>query len=133
MKPICLAIAAIMFVLPLCGCGGSKEEPRYTLHGTVMFKGQPIKEGRIAFSNPAKSINITTEIGQDGNYEVKSYRGKGVPTGDYVVAILPSVLPAPPPSDLWPFIPKKYRNSATSGLTFTVAEGDNVFDVDMEP
>ncbi|MEA1951550.1 MAG: hypothetical protein U9N87_09205 [Planctomycetota bacterium] len=132
MKSICFALAFVILVPPLCGCGPA-EEPRYALHGTVKFKGQPIREGRIAFSNAAKGVHLNAEVGQDGSYEVTSYRGKGVPTGEYTVSILPSVLPSPPPRDLWPFIPMKYRNPATSGLTFTVAEGDNLFDVDMKP
>jgi len=131
MKIIYGAIVFVVFLPLLCGCGPG-EEPRYALHGTVKFQGQPIREGRIAFSNAAKGVHLNADVGQDGSYEVTSYRGKGVPTGEYTVAILPSVLDAPPPRDLWPFIPKKYRDPTTSGLKTTVVEGDNLFDVDMK-
>ena len=127
-----LIACAVTALAPLLwGCGPA-EEPRYEVHGTVRFQGQPIREGRIALSNAARGVHLNANVNPDGTYEVKTYRGKGIPAGDYVVSILPPVLDAPPVGDPWPFIPTKYRDPATSGLKLTVTEGDNPFDVDMK-
>jgi hypothetical protein len=127
-----LACAATALASQLWGCGPA-EEPRYEVHGTVRFQGQPIREGRVTLSNAAQGVHLNANVSPDGRYEVKTYRGKGLPTGEYVVSIQPPVREDPPVGDPWPFIPMKYRNPATSGLKLTVAEGDNPFDVDMTP
>jgi hypothetical protein len=126
------ACAATALVALVWGCGPA-EEPRYEVHGTVRFQGQPIREGRVALSNTAKGVHLNANVNPDGTYEVKTYRGKGLPSGEYVVTVLPPVRDDPPVGDPWPFIPARYRNPATSGLKLTVAEGDNPFDVDMKP
>jgi hypothetical protein len=132
-KSCLLAACAVTALAPLLwGCGRT-EEPRYEVHGTVRFQGQAIREGRVALSNAAKGVHINADVNPDGTYEVKTYRGKGLPTGEYVVSILPPVRDNPPVGDPWPFIPMKYRNPATSGLKLNVSDGDNPFDIDMTP
>ena len=75
-----LACAATALASLLWGCGPA-EEPRYEVHGTVRFQGQPIREGRVTLSNAAQGVHLNANVSPDGQYEVKTYRGKGTSDG----------------------------------------------------
>jgi hypothetical protein len=128
-----LAVLALL-ITSLPGCEGKKEVIA-PLHGKVTYRGKPVKMGRVNFSNPQQGIHLTANITESGGYEVRTYRGAGIPPGTYQVTVLPPAENpddefAPPPACR--DIPAKYRNPATSGLAFTVAQGrDNQYDINM--
>jgi len=133
-------LLAIVLVSTLCGCGPEPGEVRGQIAGKVTFNGQPLTEAVILFRQSMQGVNMTAELKPDGGYEIITAKGPGLPLGEYEVCICPP----PADHDLGPIrvsaaqrprpdIPKKYRSFETSGLLLTVKEGDNPFDIDMEP
>ncbi len=119
------------------GCG-----PKVVLgkvHGQVRFQGQPITAGIVGFSNDASGVHMTANLDTEGRYQVSMAKGFGLPPGQYRVAVYPFVADLPvgstarPEPREFPNIPSKYRQPTTSQLTLTVHEGDNPFDIDMQP
>lgn len=129
-----LALAAV--VIPGCGRG----EVLGKVYGQVTFQGRPVTAGVIVFSNAEKGVHITADLTREGRYVVEMAKGYGLPLGDYQVAINPPLPDTPPVGPIpkskikeYPEIPPKYRRAEMSGLTLTVREGENPFDVDMRP
>lgn len=124
-----------MLSFVLAGCGSN--EPRGRINGKVTFQGQAVSEGIVLFSNNEKGIHMTTDLKSDGSYEITTAKGVGLPTGKYQVCVCPPLIngttgtgPVPKPKP-YTNIPLKYRDFKTSGLTLTVNQGDNPFDVAM--
>jgi hypothetical protein len=120
------------------GCGSG--EVRGRIAGKIAFQGKPLSEGLVCFSNIDKGIHMTGDLKPDGTYEIITAKGAGLPLGDYRVRVRPPLEPLPmgampkvPKPKKYPNIPQKYREYETSGLTLSVKEGDNPFDVDMKP
>ena len=131
-----LAFTAILGVMA-SGC--SRDEVRGRIVGKVTFQGQPVQDGRVFFSNASRGINMGAKLKEDGRYEMLTAQGAGLPLGDYVAWVtppppVPSPVGTPPePAKSYDNIPQKYRNDKTSGLTLTVKEGENQFDIEMKP
>jgi hypothetical protein len=125
----------------IASIGGCNEsEPLGRIRGRVTFQGAPVTEGLIVFNNAQKGVFMTAVLNNDGSYVVTSGTGPGLPLGEYRVMVTPPVDEAilgpnfePPPPKPFPNIPQRYRDVNTSGLALKVAEGENVFDVDMKP
>jgi hypothetical protein len=123
--------------LVLSGCGPRVERGR--IFGKITYQGQPLTEGLILFSDAAHGVNMTADLKPDGTYEITTAEGKGLPLGTYKVCVCPPLVNptmgpgAPPKPKEYPNIPKKYRRYETSGLTLTVQQGKNPFDVEMKP
>ncbi|MDB5339162.1 MAG: hypothetical protein JWN70_4781 [Planctomycetaceae bacterium] len=119
----------------LAGCSAASAPPAGTfgnVMGKVKFKGQPVKEGQVVFQDAAGSPPATAFVGHDGMY-VMTGPGGGLKPGTYAVTVTP--LPAPagkPPADPAD-IPKKYRDKATSGLTYELKEGASTYDIELTP
>ncbi len=133
-----VGLAWACLLLPvLTGCGG--REPRGKVFGTVTFRGAPVPQGLVMFSNQEKGLFFTAELDAQGNYSVRTADGEGLPLGTYEVSVNPPVLDAPPigavmqPARIPEFanIPHRYRTAATSGLTLEVREGDNPLNIEM--
>jgi hypothetical protein len=132
--------AAIWIILAFSavGCKPSGMQP-CPVTGKVTFQRKPVTDGMIRFSNPTGGVDITALIKPDGAYEILMAQGKGLPPGTYQVAVAPPPVKIPlgpmtekPKPHACPNIPEKYRDPATSGLTFFVEEGKNVLDIDMK-
>ena len=133
----CLGVAA--------GCNRPAVVERGTVQGQVTFAGRPVINGTIRFENAKSGVSLNADLGPDARYQVKTHEGAGLPPGTYQVAVVPRVAPAadpgqfvgvaPPdstPSQEFPDIPLKYRDATSSGLTVTVATGENPpFDFDL--
>ena len=72
-------------------------------------------------------------------YTVVGSHGKGLPEGDYEVAIMPPEITLPkgpvnhlPPPPQCEDIPKKYRQPSTSKLNATVKAGAGDFNFDLQ-
>jgi hypothetical protein len=98
--------------------------------GKVTLDGKPFAGGTVVFAGPTDAA--TAEILPDG-----SYRASNVPLGPVRVVIVTSG-PSSTKSQsgrgpaVQPAAPARYRDAKTSGLSLTVAEGDQVFDVPMK-
>ena len=132
---VLLGILAIWMV----GCGKDKMIGR--VFGKVTFQGQPVSEGLILFVDREQGIHMSAKIGPDGSYELKLAEDYGLPVGTYRVLVTPPLIEGSeigplgprPKTVIYDNLPTKYRNQQTSGLSLTVKEGDNQFDIDMTP
>ena len=136
-----LTVAALLLALPACG----RQAVLGRVHGKVTFQHKPVPRGFIVFSNDTNGVHMTARLQPDGTYEVSMVSGRGLPLGTYQVAVTvplvdeadkPKTLDAPPRwkvGNLASMVPPRYNRPETSGLTLTVHEGDNVYDVDLQP
>jgi hypothetical protein len=133
----CLAVVC----LALSGCNSG--EARGRVAGKVTSQGQAVPEGIVVFSNDDKGIHLNAKLKSDGSYEIITAKGAGLSVGTYRISIcppLPELAPiavaanaARSETKAYANIPTRYRDSKTSGLTMTVKEGDNRFDIAMQP
>jgi hypothetical protein len=103
----------------------------------VTYEGRPVKDGLVLFSNDELGIHMTAEIDQ-GRYEVVTSRARGLPPGEYQVAIAPPIVDHPvgpiqePPRPLISRdIPERYHDARTSGLSVGLVDGDNTADFEL--
>ncbi len=136
----CVPVLLACLILAACVLGCSQKEKLGAVSGKVTFKGQPLTEGLVMFSNPAKGIYMTAPLDEQGQYKVVMAKGAGLPPGDYQVSVNPLVVDAPmgagpmlPPPPACPNIPMRYRDYKTSGLTLTVMEEGSTLNIDMTP
>jgi hypothetical protein len=129
-------VTVLAFCLALCGCG--KGEIRGRVSGKVTSQGHTVSNGMVFFGNFQKGIHAAAKLSADGSYEVKTLKGVGLPLGTYKVFLSPAPktskgapLDEAPQVEEGSDIPPKYSNPGTSGLTLTVAEGENRFDIAM--
>lgn len=117
-----------------CAIGCSKGgPPTGRIQGRVTYEGSPVTEGVVSIYSPDLGIGADAKIGTDGDYATS----EPLRTGKYTVAVFPP--PDPPPQDAmpvasaktYPNIPQKYRDPKKSGLSVTIAEGKNQFDISM--
>lgn len=131
-------LTLVFCFMSTAGC--NRSEALGKVYGKVTFRGQPVSEGQIQFSNSQLGVYMTADIQADGTYEVICAQGAGLPPGSYQTAVMPpphdlplgSFVPKPRKAS-YPEIPTKYHDAATSGLTLTVTSDGNQFDVDMQP
>jgi len=80
--------AAVLFAgvagLALVGCGG-KNDGRVEVAGTVKFKGQPLKEGIVAFEPLGSQGTGANASISGGNYKIA--RESGLKPGKYLIRI----------------------------------------------
>lgn len=129
----------VLAVLAMVAPGCQEQEQLGRVYGRVTFQGEPITEGILVFSNAQQGIHMTADLAPDGTYELQNAGGFGLPLGTYQVAVNPPIpeppvmgAPSPPPKPKsFTDIPPKFRELDTSGLSITVVEGENRFDIDM--
>ena len=116
----------------LCGCGGKYDLQR--VEGTVTLKdGMPLANLRLMFECEQPRISARAATDESGHYRVGTLEtGDGAPAGHYRVVIAE---PAPPDPDDPPprRFHSKYSRFDTSGIEFTVSEGNNTFDIQLDP
>jgi hypothetical protein len=140
-----LCSAAVLASFWGCGQSGPAYWP---ISGKVTFQGKPVSVGQIRFCNPKAGIDVVESLDSGGKYAIIMGNRRGLPEGEYQVAIIPKLdfsrmksdehlrpIPSTMPSEAErnpPNIPKKYHDPITSGLTVTVKPEPNTFDVDMQ-
>jgi hypothetical protein len=136
------AAILVLCVLALSGC----RRPKGTVSGTVTYKGEPVPSGTVAFFGPGDQV-ASVALRPDGTYEAS-----GVPLGEVKVTV---TTPPPPPSEeqlaknpmvqerrkgrnislpveKTVTVPAKYSRPATSGLSLTVTEGSQPYDIPLK-
>jgi hypothetical protein len=127
--------------LALPGCG---SRPKGTVSGTVTYKGELVPSGTVAFYGPDDQV-ASAAIGPDGTYSAS-----GVPLGDVKVTVTTPPPPDPNAAERLkknPMIqergivikqekvvsvPRKYNLPGTSGISLTVTQGSQPFDVPLK-
>ena len=122
--------------LVMMGCGGGAgpagPATNATVTGKVTKGGQPVTNATISFEKPGFGA-WGGPVGADGTYTVT------IAAGDYGVSVTPAASgPASmsndgktPKDSGGQTIPQKYWLATSSGVTTTVNEGDNTFDLEL--
>ena len=143
-------------LLALVGCAGAELDYPDTspVAGVVTLDGQPVADASVVFAPTSHQHTATAKTDEQGRYQLTSFGAvEGAVPGPYGVMIIKTELVYPPgtspPSptqgdgdgddedDGGPspkevsLIPEQYGKIATSGLTATVAEGENEFNFDL--
>ena len=131
--------ALILMIGIFEGCNAGVEEESGWVTGQVTYQGTPVTEATVMFTNPEQHIAMTAQVDEEGKFRIRRAGTNGLPLGSYQVTVSPPRvdLPLGPPPPGWqdkkyPNIPDSYRNPATSNLSATVADGENVFAIEMK-
>jgi hypothetical protein len=125
-------------VLLLAGCGGGNANTS-PVKGKVTYNNKPVPSGTITFIPAAgQGPTATGTLQPDGSYVLRTYRdGDGAVRGKHTVIVvamqdtsssLPEARSGTPP----PIVPLKYTSVATTDLTATVEDKENVFNFDLQ-
>jgi hypothetical protein len=124
-----------MFLTTCClaifiGCGKDNNITAGTISGTVTYKNQPVTTGSIVFLHPVTKVGGNALLDDKGKYTISV----PIPIGEYHVAILPPPPPAPHemPLVISNPVPEKYRIPEQGTLKFTVNEGTNIADFNLD-
>jgi hypothetical protein len=135
------------------GCGGGTT-PRAVVKGKVTFGAGPVSKGQISFFSVSDPASVGTGEIVDGNYEVKD-----APVGEVKITVVSAMtaigagmrpVPRPKdvggmPSDMAPEddakhpggrgtpVPDKYKDFATTDLTYTVQRGEQEHNIPLKP
>lgn len=144
-----LASAALLFMLTI-GCGGTDFGDIGQIKGKVTFNGEKLAQGtKVIFMKMDTGYAGFAFTDVEGNYSIEWHRdGKkydGLPVGTYKVLVEPpglidvetlsademldgadNVAVAEIPFD------RKYTQTATSGIEFTISAGENTCDIDLQ-
>ena len=148
------AVLGLVGLVAAGGCGsGGYSGPTGTVRGTVTLNGEPVPEGTgVAFLSD-DGFTASGQVGAGGNYQLSS-----ADTGDRIPAVAYKVMisggaaggvsaddadyeammeasasgGAQPAAAAEAAIPSKYSSTATSGLSFTVTEGENTINIELD-
>lgn len=121
-----LLLCSLGVFLPACG-GSSEKKIVSTVSGTVTYKGNPLNSGTVVFLGD--KVSFVGNIDGSGSYKVENPAA-----GSYKVSVTtPGVGPGGITADgIKPIkIPEKYSSPGTSGLSYTVKEGDQRYDIKL--
>lgn len=131
-----MKFAIVAFVcLAATGCGGVYDS---AVSGVVKLDGNVVPFGTVTFSPQGTGPTAYGQIQSDGAYQLRTGREEGLPSGQYAVTVAANEPPAlarskdgGPAALGKPITPEWYRDSANSGLSFTVKEGANKIDLEL--
>jgi hypothetical protein len=109
MKKFALTCASLALVV-LSGCS---QPTSSTFHGTVSFRGQPLKSGVIYFLGPAPQMRM----GMGTIHDDGSYTATDVPLGEVRVAFQA------------PGLPTAYSDPNKSQISYTITSGMTSLDI----
>lgn len=144
-------IGAGLVVMVTLGCSrGPNYGPTGTISGKLTMDGEPLAEGtQLLFMQMDAGYAAFGATDADGNYEIiwirDGARKREVPTGVYKVLIQPpaigtevelmtadQMLEGGDVAPAKPDFPSRYQQHSTSGLEYTVTEGPNTIDIDLD-
>ena len=147
-------VSRFLVVLALCPClaamvgcdTGGLSGPTGAVSGKVTYNGDPVPAGSMVnFVHDETSMAATGATGADGSYTLQMQGEGEVLAGAYQISVSPPAQAEEDPEayaammtggdaaaeqPAGPF-PQKYQAAASSGETFTVKEGPNTYNLDM--
>jgi len=136
---------SLALCLPLCLClcwGCGRGEPTARLVGRVTIGGKPPAGSVMVVAEDAsRGISAAAAVDAAGTFDVLTAPGRGLPIGQYQVAVIPTPPPiedldaslsldaASPPDTSG--IPARFQSPATSGLSVDVQPPETRFDIDL--
>ena len=123
-------VLAMLTLATFSGCGPKQA----TVRGTVTLPDKtPAKHVVVTFSDRENQVGAAGETDDTGAYQIRTEgAADGVPTGKYQVSV---TQPGPADSSQGEpprLFPKRYESPDTSGLTFEVKDGPNMYDIQLE-
>jgi hypothetical protein len=114
--------------------------------GRVTLDGQPVPPGSVVSFVSDAGFAAAAKVASDGNYSLQIAGAPDIPVGTYKVGVVPpaeemsesdydkymsgdGAETAETPSEA---IPSKYADPATSGLSFSVEQGENTINIELE-
>lgn len=119
-------------LITLTALGCSDGSARLT--GRLLAAGKPVPEGTISFRNTQTGAMARASVQPDGRYAVMTGSQAGLAPGEYEIAVAAvKGIPDPAnPDKAKRWVPSRYANFETSGLTFTVKAGKQEHDIECE-
>lgn len=121
-KCLTLGLLCLLSLSLLSGCGDGRPT-RVKISGKVSIDGKPVNTGGVQFYPTAGGRRGGGPLAS-GSYQAMMYApGDGLPVGEYSVAII-SNKQVNETTVRW-FVPEKYADAKTSGLTLSVTEASD--------
>jgi len=139
---LCLVALAMLAVLPAC----SKAIKTEGVTGVITYNGEPLADATVKFiPTDATGSQSYGKTNEKGEYKLQTLLGAadaGTTPGEYKVTVdcietvetgnmIEENGEEKPETVAESLIPTKYNNAETSGLTATVAPGDNTINFDL--
>jgi len=147
--------SALLGLLAVFGCGDDTGlGQRYPVYGTVTYKGQPVEKGQISFiPTDASKGRAANGFIENGSYKLTTANpGDGALPGEYGVTVTSKAIDdtkivetitkyggggrqtdiGKAAAKAKNLIPGKYQLAETSKLKYTIKEGSNKIDIDLE-
>jgi len=128
---LCRATLAVGLVI-LAGCGSGFD--LRSVSGQITLRdGTPLAGVRITCECPELRVSATAVTDEHGHFRLTTLdSGDGAPVGSYQVAVVDARgedMDDPTPIR----IHARYRRYETSGLTFSVGDGTNEWEIRLDP
>ena len=139
---LCLVALSMLAVLPAC----SKAIKTEGVTGVITYNGEPLADATVKFiPTDATGSQSYGKTNEKGEYKLQTLLGAadaGTTPGEYKVTVdcietvetgnmIEENGEEKPETVAESLIPAKYNNAETSGLTATVAPGDNMINFDL--
>jgi hypothetical protein len=148
-----MGLLALALVVLASGCNAGRK-PRAVVKGKVTFGSGVVNKGQISFYSASDPASVGTAEIVDGKYEVKD-----APIGECKITVVSAMTaiganmrPVPKPKDVGGMpgdmaqeapekhpggrptpIPDKYKDFATTDLTYTVESGEHEYNFTLKP
>ena len=121
-------LAGVVLAVAAAGCGNT-EPSVGRVSGTVSYRGEPVTGGVIEFHMPDNGVGVTGDLDPSGRFAFDA----PIPTGEYVVCVLPGWDTPDAPKKRKPRVstPARAAHVTTSGMKATVAEGENQVTIEV--
>lgn len=135
------AVAFLLGLFLLAGCGPATEVAGPAASGTVTLDGKPVTMGTLNFIPKIEGSSAFAVIDENGHFEINTAAGSaGIAPGEYQVTVSEWAVE---PGSEGPdgkvseegvrLVSEKYTSEETSGLTVTVTEqGPNEFTLELQ-
>ncbi len=137
-------LALVVLLSPLLAALSGCHDSRGTVYGKVTFKGEAVPSGTVTFYGPGDQV-ASASLLPDGTYQATE-----VPLGEVKVALTTPPPPDPKAAEKLknnPYVkmrgitvkqekvvsvPRKYSLPGTSGISLTVTQGSQQFDITLK-
>lgn len=123
-----------LFILMMLGCSGTRYSS--TVSGQVTLDGHPVPWGTVLFHPAPGEAPTHGKIDSRGHYRLKTQHADTVQPGEYIVTVkafsrMPTEEMSSAEIDALLVTPESYHQRESSGLSFSVAPGDNTIDIQL--
>lgn len=131
----------LLVLLVLLSAGCSRSPTLYPVAGLVVFKEdrQPLQGGQVYFQSAVSpEVAASGRVDTSGRFTLGSVYGEGLPTGEYLVRVVPDIPDVPagerlPPAEAQArIVAPRFFRFESSGLRTTVKREKNHLEIEIE-